>query len=89
MMSSGSTTFFFDFDIFSMAPMVIGSPVFTWNASRSPPVVSKRISPGGTQAPAPSLYVSWTTMPWVKSPSKGSDTLDQPVAFIARMKKRA
>ena len=27
MMSSGSTVFFFDFDIFSMAPISIGSPV--------------------------------------------------------------
>ena len=29
-MSSGSTTFFFDFDIFSMEPISIGAPVSTW-----------------------------------------------------------
>ena len=55
MMSSGSTTFFLDFDIFSIGPIAIGPEVFTWNPRRSPASVVRRTSAGGTQAPASSL----------------------------------
>jgi len=41
-MSSGATTFFFDFDIFSMSPMTTGSPVSNIAARRAAP--SARIS---------------------------------------------
>ena len=35
MISSGSTVFFFDFDIFSIEPISIGAPVSTWKALRA------------------------------------------------------
>ena len=38
MMSSGSTVFFFDFDIFSIAPISIGSPVAASVARRASPM---------------------------------------------------
>ena len=48
MMSSGSTVFFFDFDIFSMAPIVTSSPVVS-NTARLPlPPVSTFTSAGVT-----------------------------------------
>ena len=36
MISSGSTTFFFDFDIFSSRADVSGSPVAAWTTAPSP-----------------------------------------------------
>ena len=55
MISSGSTVFFFDFDIFSIEPISIGAPVSTWKALRALPCVSKRTSEGSTQPPFASL----------------------------------
>ena len=46
MMSSGSTVLRFDFDIFSMAPISIGSPVASSVARRSPPAPSIFTSAG-------------------------------------------
>ena len=51
MMVSGSTTFFFDFDINSTAPMVTGSPVFTWMAA--PSLIAT--SSGNSQRPSAPL----------------------------------
>jgi hypothetical protein len=53
MMSSGSTVFFFDFDIFSIEPISIGSPVPLWNARRAPPSLSILTSAGSTHEPSP------------------------------------
>ena len=50
-MLSGSTTFFFDFDIDSTAPMVTGRPVFTLSASPSRIVTSS----GNSHLPCSSL----------------------------------
>ena len=52
MMSSGSTVFFFDFDIFSIEPISIGAPVSTWKARRALPSLSMRTSPASAQAPS-------------------------------------
>ena len=51
MMSSGSTVFFFDFDIFSMAPISSGSPVAASIARRASPVPSILTLAGSTQSP--------------------------------------
>jgi len=51
MMLSGSTTFFFDFDIDSTAPTVIGSPVVTCKALPS----RRRTSSGNSHFPRTSL----------------------------------
>ena len=52
MMSSGSMVFFFDFDIFSMPPIAIGSPVVASVAVRAPPSApSILISAGVTHSP--------------------------------------
>ena len=52
MMSSGSTVFFFDFDIFSMAPISTGSPVVVSVARRaSPSAPSIVTSAGVTHSP--------------------------------------
>ena len=53
-MSSGSTTFFLDFDIFSIAPISIGSPVSTCTARRFSASLSIRTSAGKTNWPAAS-----------------------------------
>ena len=53
-MSSGSTTFFLDFDIFSIAPISIGAPVSTCAALRTLPSLSIRTSAGNTNWPAAS-----------------------------------
>jgi len=50
-MSSGSTTFFLDFDIFSIGPISIGAPVSTSKPRRSLPETSMRTLPGSTQSP--------------------------------------
>ena len=55
MISSGSTTFFFDFDIFSTEPMITSSPPLILKALRASGGPSKRTSAGGTQAPDASL----------------------------------
>ena len=49
MMSSGSTTFFFDFDIFSIAPISTGAPVKVSFALRVLPSVSTVTSAGSTK----------------------------------------
>ena len=54
MMSSGSTVFFFDFDIFSIGPISIGAPVVPWTARRAPPSCSIRMSAGSTHEPSAS-----------------------------------
>ena len=50
-MSSGSTVFFFDFDIFSIEPISIGSPVAASVARRASPMPSIFTSAGSTQSP--------------------------------------
>ena len=55
MMSSGSTKFFLDFDIFSIEPIVAGLPVAISMARRPSPSPSNRISPGSSQAPSARL----------------------------------
>ena len=52
MMSSGSTVLRFDFDIFSMAPITIGSPVAVTLAVRVSPAASIVISAGAAQLPS-------------------------------------
>ena len=52
MMSSGSTVFFFDFDIFSIGPIVTSSPVLTSTARRPLPSTSIFTSAGCTQLPS-------------------------------------
>ena len=51
MMSSGSTTFFLDFDIFSIGPISTGRPVAIEVAFRAAPSPSKRTSAGVSQSP--------------------------------------
>ena len=48
MMSSGSTVFFFDFDIFSIGPIVMSSPVAVSIARRPLPPTSILTSAGCT-----------------------------------------
>ena len=52
MMSSGSTVLRFDFDIFSIAPISIGSPVAMSVARRSLPALSIFTSAGITHSPS-------------------------------------
>jgi hypothetical protein len=52
MMSSGSTVFFFDFDIFSIGPIVTSSPVPVSSARRPLPPVSTVTSAGVTKLPS-------------------------------------
>ena len=47
MMSSGSTVFVFDFDIFSMRPILIGSPVASSVALRAPPSAPSILTSAG------------------------------------------
>ena len=51
MNSSRSTVFFFDFDIFSTAPISTGAPVAAWNALRVSPSPSMRTSDGSSHCP--------------------------------------
>lgn len=51
MISSGSTTFFFDFDIFSIEPISTGSPVARSLAERPPSASVMLISAGDTHSP--------------------------------------
>ena len=88
MMSSGSTVFFFDFDIFSMEPISSGSPVEANTALRSSAVPSIFTLAGSIHSPFLARYVSCTTMPWVKSPANGSSISMCPVFRMARVKKR-
>ncbi|MNN99738.1 hypothetical protein D3C81_2194640 [compost metagenome] len=53
MMSWGATTFFFDFDIFSMSPIVRAAPLDRRVATRWPSTVSMRTSDGSTQRGLP------------------------------------
>ncbi len=47
MMSSGSMVFFFDFDIFSMLPILSGSPVAVSFAVRAPPSAPSIVTSAG------------------------------------------
>ena len=50
-MSSGSTVFFFDFDIFSIEPISTGSPVEASIARRASPMPSIFTLAGSIQSP--------------------------------------
>ena len=52
MMSSGSTVLRFDFDIFSIGPISIGSPLLVSLALRCSPLVSIVTSAGSTYSPS-------------------------------------
>ncbi len=52
MMSSGSTVLCFDFDIFSIGPISIGSPVAASVARRAPSAPSIFTSAGAAQLPS-------------------------------------
>ena len=52
MMSSGSTVFFLDFDIFSIGPISTGAPDVSSAAVRASPVPSILTSAGVTHSPS-------------------------------------